>query len=297
MMRYADAVVTGDSGFIGSCLSKKLTQEGVDVFGVSRSTAGIDVTEWEEVRKIPPKDILFHLAGMTGVPESFNDPRNVYESNIRGTLNMLEWCRLNDVKKLVYSSTFVYGQPLYLPVDESHSVAPNNPYLSSKYLGEQLCEAYCRDYGLDVSILRLFNIYGPGQKSNFLIPTILEHLPDGEVLLGNPVPKRDYLYIDDVANAFLCASNSSEKGFNVFNIGSGISFSVSEVADTICNLFYELTGKKVDVRYSDSTRSCEIADTVANIDKAGRVLGWYPKTDIKTGLEKTLRVFLLENIK
>ncbi|WP_292468785.1 NAD(P)-dependent oxidoreductase [Methanolobus sp.] len=296
-MKYGDAIVTGDSGFIGSHLSKRLIQQDVDVLGVSRSTAGIDITKWEQVRKIPPKNVLFHLAGITSIPESFQNPRVVYENNISGILNMLEWCRINDVSKMIYSSTFVYGQPIYLPVDESHPVSPNNPYSSSKYLGEQLCESYCRDYGLDVVILRFFNIYGPGQKGNFLIPVILEQLSKGNVLLADSRPKRDYIYIDDVVDAFLCALNISSTGCNVFNIGSGKSFSVDEIANIIIDLFSDITGRQTEIKYMNSKRACEIADTVANIEKAEQFLNWCPATDIKKGLEKTLRVFLLEHSK
>jgi UDP-glucose 4-epimerase len=294
-MNYANAVVTGDSGFIGSHLLERLMQEEIEVFGASRSTSGIDVTKWDDVKDIASKNVLFHLAGLTNVPASFQNPRDFYTSNILGTLNMLEWCRVNDVKKMVYSSTFVYGPPIYLPVDESHPIAPNNPYSSSKYLGEQLCETYCRDYGLDIVILRLFNIYGPGQKGNFLIPAILEQLSGGNVSLADSRPKRDYLYIDDVVDAFLCASNSSVKGCNIFNIGTGRSFSVNDIANILAELFLNITGKIVDIGYRDSIRNCEIIDTVAKIEKAERILNWYPKTDIKTGLEKTLKVFLREH--
>ncbi len=293
-MKYSSAAVTGSSGFIGTHLMQELRDRNIDVLGISPTTNSIDVTKWDDVQQIAQNDLLFHLAGVTNIPISFEYPREVYLTNTFGTLNMLEWCRLNDVKKIIYVSTFVYGVPQYLPVDEKHTTAPNNPYSQSKLMGEELCEAYCRDYNLDATILRLFNIYGPLQKGDFLIPHILEQLDQETIVLGDPIPKRDFLYIDDVIDALICASDCELEGCNIFNIASGSSNSVKDISDILADIIFDETGKNVSIGYTHNVRKSEITDTIANIDKAKSILNWQPKTDIKTGLTKTLRAYINE---
>ena len=289
------AAVTGSSGFIGGHLVHALKDSGYDVLEISRSANSTDITDWNQVEKIPAQDMVFHLAGITNIQEAFTQPRDVYFTNYVGTLNMLEWCRIHDIEKMVYVSTFVYGVPQYLPVDEKHPTAPNNPYSQSKLMGEELCEAYCRDHGLNVTILRLFNIYGPRQTGNFLVPQILRQLSSGEVVLGDPSPKRDFLYISDVVNALVAASESDMDGCNVYNIGSGESYPAGEVADMLADIYFEQTGKNVSIKYTYAKRKSEIADTIANIDKAQKDLQWIPQVDIRTGLSMTLRAYLDEH--
>lgn len=296
-MKYNSAAVTGSSGFIGKYLVRKLKERGVKVFEISRSTNSIDVTDWEQINKIPGQEIIFHLAGMTNMQEAFSNPRMLYFTNFTGTLNVLDWCRLHEIKKMIFISTFVYGVPQYLPVDEEHPVSPNNPYSQSKLMGEELCKAYSRDYGLDITILRLFNIYGPCHKGNFLIPRILEQLRSGKVVLGNSVPKRDFLYISDVISAVIAASLSELKGCNVFNIGSGKSYSVQVIASLIADKYLEMTGKNVSIIYMKEQRKGEIEDTIADIEKAKEILKWSPEVDIETGINTTLRAYLNEHQK
>lgn len=291
-MEFNSAAVTGSSGFIGSHLVHALKKLNIKILEISRSVNSTDITNWEQVENLQPQDLVYHLAGITNIREAFANPRHVYLTNYIGTLNILEWCRIHDIKKMVFVSTFVYGIPEYLPIDEKHPVNPNNPYSQSKLLSEKLCEGYCRDYGLNVVILRLFNIYGPGQKGDFLIPRILCQLAGGEVVLGNPVPKRDFLYLDDVVEALLATSRSSISGFNVINIGSGRSYSVEEIANMLVGIYFEQTGKNVLIKYMKDKRRGEIADTAANIEKAKNILKWRPEVDINTGLRLTLRAYL-----
>lgn len=296
-MEYSSAAVTGSSGFIGGHLVHALKNNGIDVLEISRSTSSIDVKDWDQVKKIPAQDVAFHLAGITNIQEAFTQPRNVYFTNYVGTLNMLEWCRIHDIGKMVYVSTFVYGAPQYLPVDEAHPTAPNNPYSQSKLMGEELCEAYCRDHGLNVTILRLFNIYGPKQTGNFLVPQILRQLSGGQVVLGNPSPKRDFLYISDVVDALIASSTSDMVGCNVYNIGSGESYPVGDVADMLADIYFEQTGKNVSIKYTYGKRKSEIADTISNIGKAKNDMKWTPHVDVRTGLSMTLRAYLDEHKK
>jgi nucleoside-diphosphate-sugar epimerase len=294
-MRYSTALVTGSSGFIGNHLVHMLKSKGIDILEISRTISSVDITNWEQVQKFPAQDVVFHLAGITDIQKSFTQPWNVYFTNCIGTLNMLEWCRIHEIERMVYASTFVYGVPKYLPVDEIHPVSPNNPYSESKLMGEKLCEAYCRDHGLNVTILRFFNIYGPGQTGNFLVPDILRQLQAGDVVLGDPSPKRDFVYIGDVVNALIAASESDLKGCNLYNIGSGESYPAGEIADILANLYFNLTDKNVSIRYTYGKRKSEIADTIANIGKAKKDLKWIPQVDIRTGLSMTLRAYLDEH--
>lgn len=293
-MKYHTAAVTGNSGFVGKHLVHMLKSKGISVLEISRTSNSIDVTNWEQVQRIPEQDVLFHLAGIVNVQESFEQPRNVYYTNCVGTLNMLEWCRIHQIKRMVYASTFVYGVPEHLPVDEMHPVAPNNPYSQSKLMGEELCDAYCRDHGLNVTILRFFNIYGPGQTGNFLVPHILQQLSSGDVIIGDPSPKRDFVYISDVINALIAGSESDISGCNIYNIGSGESHPAGMIADMLAGLYFEYTGKNVSTKYTYSKRKSEIADTIASIGKAKNDLKWTPQVDIKTGLSMTLRAYLDE---
>jgi UDP-glucose 4-epimerase len=294
-MEYSSAAVTGSSGFVGKHLVNALKSKGVSVLEISRTASSIDVTNWEQVQGIPAQDVIFHLAGITNVQESFEQPRNVYFTNYVGTLNMLEWCRIHEIERMVYASTFVYGVPEYLPVDEVHPVAPNNPYSQSKLMGEELCEAYCRDHGLNVTILRFFNIYGPDQAGNFLVPHILKQLSTGDVIIGDPSPKRDFVYVSDVINALIMGSESFISGCNVYNIGSGESHPAGTIANILADLYFEYTGKSVSIRYTYGKRKSEIADTIANIGKAKKYMKWIPQVDIRTGLSMTLRAYLDEH--
>lgn len=294
-MKYNTAAVTGSSGFVGKHLVHILKSKGISVMEISRTTSSIDVTNWEQVQRIPVQDVLFHLAGVVNVQESFEQPRNVYYTNYVGTLNMLEWCRVNKIERMVYASTFVYGVPEYLPVNEMHPVAPNNPYSQSKLMGEELCEAYCRDHGLNVTILRFFNIYGPGQTGNFLVPQILQQLSSGDIIIGDPSPKRDFVYISDVINALIMGSESDVGGCNIYNIGNSESHPAGLIADMLADLYFEYTGKNVSIKYTCGKRKSEIADTIANIGKAAKDLKWIPQVDIKTGLSMTLRAYLDEH--
>ncbi|KKH95135.1 hypothetical protein EO95_00790 [Methanosarcina sp. 1.H.T.1A.1] len=294
-MKHSTAAVTGSSGFIGKHLVQALESIGTSVFEISRTVSSIDVTDWKLVQNIPVKDVAFHLAGVTNIQEAFVQPRNVYFTNYVGTLNMLEWCRIHDIERMVYASTFVYGVPQYLPVDEIHPTSPNNPYSQSKLMGEELCEAYCRDHDLNITALRFFNIYGPGQTGNFLVPQVLRQLSAGDIILGDPFPKRDFVYISDVINALITASESNIKGFNAYNIASGESYPAGVIADMLADLYFEHTDKNVSIRYTCDKRKSEIADTIANIEKAKKDLKWTPKVDIRTGLSMTLRAYLDEH--
>ena len=281
-------LVTGSSGFVGKNLVEELKRRGADVLTLTDHDGHrIDIRDQQRVKGITKEirniDIVYHLAAKTSVPFSFENPGETYEVNVLGTLNILELCRLCNAEKMVFASSYVYGQPQYVPIDEEHPLQPTNPYARSKILGEELCRAYNTDFGVKCIILRPFNIYGVGQGKNFLIPSIIAQLRYGKIELKDPEPKRDFIYISDVIDAYIKAGEFNGN-FDVFNIGYGKSYSVKEIVDKIIYLY----GKDVKVKYSGERRKNEIMDTIANIKKAKEKLGWKPRVDIDNGLNNIL---------
>ena len=277
-------LVTGSSGFVGRNLVEELKRHNVEVVTLTDLKAKrVDIRDWKKIKEIRNIDIVYHLAAITSVPASFENPRETYEVNVLGTLNILELCRLCNVWKIVFASSYVYGQPQYMPIDENHPLQPTNPYARSKVLGEELCRAYNTDFGLKCIILRPFNIYGVGQNKNFLIPSIIAQLRYGKIELKDPEPKRDFIYISDVIEAYIKAGEF-KGNFEVFNIGYGKSYSVNEITEKIVQLY----GKDVKINYKNERRKNEIMDTVADIRKAKEKLGWEPSVNIDTGLKSML---------
>ena len=281
-------LVTGSSGFVGKNLVEELKRQDADVLTLTdHDGRRIDIRDQQRVMRIIKEirdvDIVYHLAAITSVPFSFENPRETYDVNVLGTLNILELCRSCNADKIVFASSYVYGQPQYLPIDEKHPLQPTNPYARSKILGEELCRAYNTDFGLKCIILRPFNIYGVGQNKNFLIPSIIAQLRYGKIELKDPEPKRDFIYISDVIDAYIKAGEFNGD-FDVFNIGYGKSYSVKEIVDKIIYLY----GKDVKVKYSGERRKNEIMDTIADIKKAKEKLGWKPGVEIDNGLSNLL---------
>lgn len=272
-------LVTGHNGFLGQHLIKELKKCNADVVVLSDQSGRIDVRNWKKVRHIKDLDIIFHLAALSYIPNSFEDPRKIYEVNVLGTLNILELGKLNNVDKMVFTSSYVYGKPEHLPINESHPLKPNNPYSRSKLMAESICRSYYEDFELNCIILRPFNIYGEGQRENFLIPTIIKQLKDGKIELRDPKPKRDFIHVYDVVRALLEAGSSSYN-FDIFNLGYGKSYSVKEIVDKIISLH----GEKLEVKFDFKPRKNEVDNTVANIKKIQRKLGWRPEIDIDLGL-------------
>jgi UDP-glucose 4-epimerase len=227
-------------------------------------------------------DIVYHLAAIMFIPYAIKNPGKVYQVNVGGTINILEYCRLNDISKLIFASSYVYGEPDYLPVDETHPIKPTNPYTRSKVVSEELCRGYSEDHGIKCVILRPFNIYGPGQNEEFLIPLILKQIREGTIIeLKDPEPKRDLLYVNDMIEAYIKAGEYFKNQFEIFNIGSGKSYSVQNIVDMIV----QLVDKKVEIKYTGERRENEVMDTIASIEKAITKLNWQPTIELKDGLE------------
>lgn len=250
------------------------------------SAAG-DIASPETLAAFAQQDIahVFHLAGKTFVPDSWNDPQAFCRTNILGMLNVLEICRKKRIP-VTYVSAYVYGHPDSLPIGENNAVRPSNPYALTKRLAEEICEFYASTHDLPVTTIRPFNVYGIGQAENFLIPTIIGQVLDhrDEIVVKDLAPKRDYIYLEDLVTALLATLEKAE-GYRVYNIGSGISLSVQDVINVIQNVAN--TRKKV---VSDNVaRNNELMDVIADISKARTELGWNPSFSFRAGIEGIIR--------
>jgi UDP-glucose 4-epimerase len=279
-MRLNESVmVTGSEGFLGTSLVRAIKNTGRKVIPVDYKL-GQDLLKKESLGDLPDADVIVHLAGKTYIPSAWDDPHAMYDININTTLNMLEFARKRGARKFIFPSTYVYGQPQYLPIDEEHPVNVWNPYARSKLLGEELCRAYSEDYNIHSIILRLFNVYGPGQPQFFLIPTIISQLSSPTITLEDGSPRRDFVYVSDVIWAFQLSLDFNNSKYEIFNIGSGVSHRVGDIADLVLNI----SNSRGKVIYKNVRRKNEVMDTVADISKAKRLLGWEPKVTLGEGL-------------
>ncbi|MEO5360436.1 MAG: NAD-dependent epimerase/dehydratase family protein [Nitrospirota bacterium] len=286
MEGITSVLVTGSDGFVGRHLLKRLKDNGIDVveFDITNGRDVTDVNSFEGIRKV---SAVVHLAARTFVPDAFENPARVYRENISGTLNVLEYCRVNEIKKIIYSSSYVYGRPERLPVDEHHPVGIQNPYGRSKLIGEVLISGYYEDYGIVPVIFRPFNIYGPGQGRAFLIPSLISQcLSTSDLIIVKDLsPRRDYIYIDDVIAAYMFAIFDYKCTTpEIFNIGSGESYSVEE----IINKLQQITATNKKVISEGQQRKNEIPDCTADTKKIKKTFGWTPKYGIDEGLRQSV---------
>lgn len=181
-------------------------------------------------------------------------------------------------------SSYLYGNPEVLPILETAPLSATNPYALSKKLTEDCCEFYSNSFGIGVTIFRLFNVFGPGQSKNFLLQSIIEQIDKGgSIEVKDLEPKRDYIYIADVVDAIIHAVDCRER-LNIFNLGSGISYSVEEMI----NIVQELRQTNLPVFSSGQRRKDEIMDTVADISKAKQHFGWSPQYSLSDGIRQFL---------
>jgi len=275
-------IVTGYSGFIGSYLTKKLQQNKHELILLDIS-GGVDICEWNQVRDFGNIDLIIHLANLSYVPASYSDPLRFYKTNFSGTLNMLELCRLNKARMIFFSS-YVYGHPQYQPIDENHPVKAFNPYAQTKVICESLCEGYNRDFDVPVTVFRPFNIYGTGQHPDFLIPTIIRQAIEGKIEIKDDRPKRDYIHVEDVVEAVITVAAKQQKGYHVYNLGCGVSYSVKELVDKVSSLF----DHQINYSCKNEFRPNEVMDTVADIRKIRDELGWSPRIGMEEGIKKII---------
>jgi len=267
--------VTGSSGFIGRHLIEKLND-----YNIIKEN-GIE-NKLKKKRNTSKIDIVVHLGGKTPYSNklSFVD---FLDSNLKSTAQILEFCVKHKVKKLIFVSSYVYGKPTMKKINETHKIRPHSPYAMSKFLGEQICEFYGRMYGLNIIIVRPFNIYGAEQKKGFFIPNLMNVAKSGrKIVIVNKKSKRDFLYIDDFVDAIKKIIKLNLEN-QVFNIGYGKSYSFEQIIKKI----EKITGKKVNVKYINES-STFIPNIVANISKITKKTGWIPTISFDDGLKRLL---------
>lgn len=287
-------LITGAGGFIGQALQTALHQERKDRFEVlpiQGRSQGVDLSDKRCLAQLPACEAIVHLAGVTGLKAFDADPLGSWTSNLLSTLHILEHARRTQAQRLILTSSYVYGPPQYLPVDEAHPIAPHHAYQRSKYLSEQLAEQFARDGGAAVTVLRLFNVYGPGQSPGMLIPDLLAQINRPVIRLHDPRPRRDYIHVTDVTAAIRAALLAEPASiFSLYNIGSGSSVSVAELLELVMAKL-AARGLAPEIAWSMTRRGAEVDEVRADIRKAGRELGWQPQISLAAGLEELLCAF------
>jgi GDP-4-dehydro-6-deoxy-D-mannose reductase len=275
-------IVTGATGFIGKHLVPRLRVDGHKVYPVASKYGDIaEPTTW---RGFPDANVVVHLAARTFVPDSWSRSAEYLRINLLGTVQALEFCRTQGAR-LVFLSSYMYGEPKFLPITESAELAARNPYALSKLLAEKACQFYAENFGVRVTILRPFNAYGAGQSPTFIVPSIIaQALTGATIRVMDLAPKRDYIYVKDLVEVISTVINSNS-GDGIFNIGSGISHSVAELIAAIQGVL----GTTLLVEAAAERRTGEIMDTVADITAARHALGWEPRFSLHEGLADMLR--------
>ena len=274
--------VAGSKGFVGRNVCSILEKAGHSVISIDLAD-GLDLCDASIINMVPELDVFIHLANLVYVPESYKDPAKYYRINYMTTLNALEICRKFGAK-LIYISSYIYGTPQYLPVDESHPICPFNPYAQTKVICEMLCEGYQRDFGIKVSILRPFNLYGTGQKGKLLIPEIISQIKEGKtrIQLKAANPRRDFVNVVDLARAILlCVEIDASIG--PFNVCTGRSISVREITEIINSNLQN----KVEFVFSVSDRPNEVDETRGSYDSI-KAMGWEPTICFEDGVKEIL---------
>jgi len=270
--------------------SEKTVRDSIEIFaGDIRDPHGVD-------KAVENQEVVLNLAALIAIPYSYHSPDTYIDTNIKGTLNILQAARRHQVARVVQTSTSeVYGTAQYIPIDENHRLHPQSPYAASKVGADQLALSFHASFDLPVGILRPFNTYGPRQSARAVIPTIISQLANkSKVKLGSLSPTRDFSFVQDTADGFLAAASSDAIIGNTINLGSGFEISIKQTAETIAKLMntkLELANDEQRVRPENS----EVERLFASIDKAKQVLGWQPKfqgiTGFESGLKKTIEWF------
>ena len=294
-------LVTGGAGFIGSHLVDKLSL-GNKVIVIDNLSSGLlsnlerskdqitfikgDVLDKTLLKDIVAEvELVFHLAANVGYIRSIEDPYFDMDVNIKGMINLLEACRNSNVKRLVYSSSgAIFGQAKYLPIDEEHPLNPESPYAVSKLAAEKYCFAFHKVHGVPVAALRYFNVYGPRQGTSEyanVILTFFRRIREGKPLtiFGDSKQTRDFVFVEDVVSANILAATQPVAVGEVFNIATGQDTSIEQLIAIVG----QISSRESPVIYADP-RAGEVRYSRANIDKARRLLGYSPETNLKEGL-------------
>ena len=312
-------LVTGADGFIGSHLVESLVKKGYNVrafvmYNSFNSWGWLDDIE-ESLKKsievisgdirdpfgvdraVEGCDAILHLAALIAIPYSYQSPSSYLDTNIKGTLNVLESVKNHNIKKIIHTSTSeVYGSAQYVPIDEKHPLIAQSPYAATKISADQLVLSYFKSFDIPAGIIRPFNTYGPRQSNRAIIPTIITQILNGsnEIKVGNTYPTRDFSFVDDTVNGIIAALESSNIIGKVFNLGAGFEISIKNTIELIA----EIMNKEIEI-ISENKR---IRNNLSEVDRlfsdnslAKKELDFLPiytgNRGFKKGLQKTIDWF------
>ena len=311
-MNKRTVLVTGGAGFVGGHLCRRLIKDGHTVVCFDDLSTGSldnlkdvkdqitfvqgDCNNYEELEAIfknHPIDTVFHYAAIVGVKRTLEDPIAVL-NDVEGIRNILELSRLNNVKKVVFSSSSeVYGEPVEIPETEDGHVNAKLPYAVVKLIGEKLLEAYHQMYGLNTTSLRFFNVYGPGQESSaygFVVGIFIRQVLDGKAptIFGDGTQTRDFVYIDDNIEAAIRVMETLETAGEVINVGTGRPMTILDLAEDVI----QLAGKEGEMKpeFMDDVRN-DIKHRFPDVGKMQRLLNFRPQYKLIDGLKKTFESY------
>jgi UDP-glucose 4-epimerase len=297
-------LVTGGAGFIGSHLCKKLSSISSKLTIYDNLSSGkvenvkhlpkvhfvkADILDFKKLQSQVKTDLIYHLAAQVVVPYSMENPIEDFETNARGTLNVLEKARKDDARVVFASSAAVYGNTTQLPTPETHGFSPDSCYGLSKVVGEQYCNMYSKQYGLDVTIVRFANVYGP--KCHGVIHDFLAKIsknPEQLEIIGSGMQSRDFVHIYDVVDALLLSATSDAAIGETFNIGFGKTTTIINLAKIILDILG--LSKKTIIKPTNIPWQGDIKTIWFDISKVKKTLKWTPRIS----LEDTLKELILE---
>lgn len=308
-------LVTGADGFIGSHLVETLLEEGCKIkafvyYNSFNSWGWLDTLPKNILKNIEifagdvrdpngvrsavnDVDIIFHLAALIGIPFSYHSPDSYIDTNIKGTLNILQAARDLSVERVIVTSTSeVYGTAQYVPIDEKHPFQGQSPYSASKIGADRIAESFYRSFGVPVVIARPFNTYGPRQSARAVIPTIITQLLNGnkEIRLGSLCPTRDLNYVTDVCRGFISLIKCDGAVGREVNIGSGEEISIGDLG----RLIISMTGQDAEIVSEDLRKrpeKSEVERLLCNNNLIQQLTGWKSAIPLKDGLSKTIDWF------
>lgn len=305
--------VTGADGFIGSHLVEALVKKGYPVkalvmYNSFNSWGWLDhvdnsIKESLEVitgdirdpfsmdEAVSDCNVILNLAALIAIPYSYNSPSSYVDTNIVGTLNLLQSSKKYNIQKMIHTSTSeVYGSARYVPIDENHPYSAQSPYAATKISADQLVLSFNKSFEIPTGIIRPFNTYGPRQSNRAIIPTVITQILSGlnELKLGNTYPTRDFSYISDTVNGIIATINSEEIIGQAINLGSGFEISIENTV----KLISEIMGNEIKI-ISDKNRirkdSSEVDRLFSDNSLAKKLLKWSPEYNNTKGFERGLR--------
>jgi len=316
-LKGKNVLVTGACGFIGSHLVESLVKLGARVkafvyynsfnrWGWLDSLPESllrelevftgDIRDFNCVKRAMNKtDVVFQLAALISIPYSYRAPESYVDTNIKGTLNVLQAARDFELTRVIHTSTSeVYGTAQYVPIDENHPLQGQSPYSATKIAADKLAEAFHCSFQLPVITVRPFNTFGPRQSDRAIIPTIISQALAGkEICLGSLTPTRDLTYVSDTVEGFIKAAECPDAVGHVINIGTGFEISIGELSQKILNLMH----REIPIRCENQRVrpvNSEVERLCSDNSKAKELLGWQPSYNLNQGLKKTIE-WIYEN--